>query len=85
MLLSVSDLIISVTLIINAVSVCNFQLQAHPEINVATPEYEPKYDRHHEVSVKQRIIFLVQSLRRLGVIIAVWNIFVIVLMIFFFP
>ncbi|XP_023235450.1 small integral membrane protein 7-A-like isoform X1 [Centruroides sculpturatus] len=81
---SISDLILSGTLLLNAAAVLNFKLKKKRDVvDFSDQLTEPEIAAHSETTGDKVREFL-QSLQYFRVFIAMWNIFVMFLMIVFF-
>mmetsp|Transcript_27651 Transcript_27651/g.36280 ORF Transcript_27651/g.36280 Transcript_27651/m.36280 type:complete len:90 (+) Transcript_27651:188-457(+) len=87
MILSVSNLIISGTLIVNSIAVSNFPLNRSDRATSQTSVQYNNSSESQELSqiIQLRVQKLIYRIRKLGILLAVWNLFVVVLMIVFFP
>ena len=74
-LFNVSDMVIAVTLLINAVAVLKYKLKPPPS---------PSFDAPDTSSVAAKLGNVMAAVRTLRGLVAVWNVFVVFLMLVFF-
>ena len=72
MFFALSDLILSSTLLVNAGAVLSFKLPKGADLDGA-------------ITFKERLFVLISSLRVFRIVIGLWNVFVLFLMIVWFP
>ncbi|CAM9479441.1 unnamed protein product [Heterosigma akashiwo] len=86
MILSPSNLILIISLILNAVAVSNFRIDRNvvQQQHFSNFQYSSPESIELSHTIQQRVFRLIYRVRKLGVLLAIWNVFVIVLMIVFF-
>jgi len=76
-LFSVSDIVIAVTLVMNAIAVLKYKVKVAPKADVLFGEKE-------DPSILEKVGNVVSAVRTLRGLVAVWNVFVLFLMFVFF-